>query len=181
MTMRDILCRAKRDWDFCWYDTTPKEVKNKNEWVYGYFTLNSSILANGKAIIEDAVEDYKVLDDTVCQYTGIKIPQITDRLKYVELYEKDICELNGWEVVTESGEIVYRDFLGVIEWIYSAFWFVAYKIYKDGKYEDINSHIIPLYKINLENTTSKAKLRILGNTIDNPELIRSDTNELKIN
>jgi hypothetical protein len=41
--------------------------------------------------------------------------------------------------------------------------------------------MIPLYKINLENTTSKAKLRILGNTIDNPELIRSDTNEFKIN
>ena len=179
--MRDILYRAKRDWDFCWYDTTPKEVKDKNEWVYGYFTLNSSVLANGKAIIEDEVEDYKVLEETVCQYTGIKIPQITDNDRYLKLYEKDICELNGWEVVTESGEIVYRDFLGVIEWMYSAFWFVVHKIYENGKYVDTESHPIPLYEINLKQDTSKAKLKVIGNIIDNPELIRSDKNEFEIN
>ena len=181
MTMRDILYRAKRDWDFCWYDTTPKEVKNKNEWVYGYFTLNSSILANGKAIIENVVEDYKVLEDTVCQYTGINLIEDTSsiELKHTKLFEGDICKLYNHMTSTgnEYGGYTYNDYLGVIAYLQGCFCFMPYKVLRRGgitEVTDIDTFAIPLHSIhNLCNS-----LKIVGNIIDNPELIKSDEIEL---
>ena len=69
--MRDFLCRAKIDWEFPWYDDTSMETKEANNWVYGYFTLHSNCLPVGRPVIEALSDDYKVLEQTVCQSVGL--------------------------------------------------------------------------------------------------------------
>ena len=69
--MKDIICRAKVDWDFPWYDNESAATKEADEWVYGYFTLYSQCLPAGKAVIETVDNDYKVREDTVCLNTGL--------------------------------------------------------------------------------------------------------------
>lgn len=61
--MRAILFRGKIDPDAYSYD-------RKSEWVYGYYTKYSVIFFE-RAVIEQEKDDYAVLDDTVCQYTGL--------------------------------------------------------------------------------------------------------------
>ena len=69
--MRDFLCRAKIDWDYPWYDNISTKTKEENEWVYGYFTLHSDCLPVGNAVIETWDNDYKVLEETICQTIGL--------------------------------------------------------------------------------------------------------------
>lgn len=61
--MRAILFRGKIDPDAYSYD-------RKSEWVYGYYT-KYSVIFFGRSVIEQEKDDYAVLDDTVCQYTGL--------------------------------------------------------------------------------------------------------------
>lgn len=177
---REILFRAKVDWDFPWYDSELYcEDKLKNEWVYGFYTLNSSILPVGQAVIETTTNDFKVLDDTVCQYTGYDIPVITDdKVEYVKLFEGDICELYNHMISTgnEYEGYTYNDYLGVISYIQGCFCFIAYRLCRRGgitEVKDIDTFTVPLYSIH----NLCKSLKIVGNVFDNPELLEKDEDD----
>lgn len=70
--MREILFRAKH--------------KVTGEWVYGYFTRESSSFFGTPAVIETHDEDYKVIPETVCQFVN------DYDMDGNKIFEYDICE-----------------------------------------------------------------------------------------
>ena len=80
-----------------------KRIDN-GEWVYGYYTRHSSYCGDGVSAIENKDGDYRVVPETIGQWTGFL------DMNNVEIYEDDIVmsgHLVGDEWVSSSA---------VIEW-----------------------------------------------------------------
>lgn len=108
--MREILFRAKIDTDVYSYD-------KKSEWVYGYYTKYGCIFS-GRSVIEQENDDYAVLDETVCQYTGL-----TDK-NGAKIFEGDIVK-HEWEFLSNGNYHHYEDF--IVEFKDSAYYIVPIK------------------------------------------------------
>lgn len=131
---REILFRAKIDPDAYSYD-------KKSEWVYGYYTKYSCIFS-GRSVIEQENDDYAVLDETVCQYTGI-----TDK-NGTKIFENDILQVNYHG--NEIGRVcIYYKFAMYL---------------CDVIYGDVDFDTLGMLNANYQ-------LEVIGNAYDNPELI----------
>ena len=148
---REILFRAKIDPDAYSYD-------KKFEWVYGYYTKYSCIFS-GRSVIEQENDDYAVLDETVCQYTGI-----TDK-NGVKIFEGDIVRIGRYfnnNFYTEDNYVCKYD-------TNTASFKFYYIVPKD--IADVNKYAILGDGAALSNMGRGFTIEVIGNIYDNSDLI----------
>lgn len=166
--MREILFRGK--------------TEETGRWVYGFYTQSCASCC-GDSVIEGYKNDYSVNKETVGQYTGLHDSTKWDELTAEEqdqwlnrhtadewngkpIFEGDIIKfecpnMEGFDLYVTEGVF---SFTGVVT--YDNFLFCADRPNEHGGFDSVS-----LWDMSAKVDYHDAKIKVIGNIHDNPELL----------
>lgn len=97
--MREILFKGFINAEHDYYAAT----KIKPKWVYGFYSTSSALFTKPVPVIQNDEDDYIIIPETVCEFTGIL------DINKTKIFENDVIKASnghiGW-VIFEKGHFI---------------------------------------------------------------------------